>query len=60
MEGFFDVITKIANWIWGLPMLILLVGGGIFLTIKLGFFQFKHLKFIFNVGHSSLLTLTTY
>jgi AGCS family alanine or glycine:cation symporter len=48
VEGFFDAITKIANWIWGPPMLILLVGGGIFLTIKLGFFQFKHLKFIFS------------
>lgn len=48
MESFFNAITKIADWIWGPPMLILLVGGGIFLTIKLGFFQFTHLKFIFS------------
>lgn len=43
-----ETITKIANWIWGPPMLILLVGGGIFLTIKLGFFQFRYLGFIFS------------
>ncbi|MEG0780023.1 MAG: sodium:alanine symporter family protein [Oscillospiraceae bacterium] len=27
--------------VWGVPMMVLIVGGGIFLTIRMGFFQFR-------------------
>jgi AGCS family alanine or glycine:cation symporter len=41
-----DLIAKISAWIWGTPMLIILVGGGLWLTIALGFFQFRYFGFI--------------
>ncbi len=41
-----EAIGKISDFIWGPPLLILLVGGGIILTVTLGFFQFKYLPFI--------------
>jgi len=41
-----DVITNINNavngFVWGPPMLILLVGAGLFLTLRTGFVQFRH------------------
>ena len=33
------------NIVWGPPFMILLVGTGIYLTVRLGFFQFTHLRF---------------
>ncbi|SIS95706.1 alanine/glycine:cation symporter family protein [Salimicrobium salexigens] len=46
MEQFTEIISKITEIVWGLPMIILLLGGGVFLTLKLGFFQFRHLPHI--------------
>ncbi len=46
MEGFIDIVLAISGWIWGTPMLVLLVGGGLFLTIYLGFFQFRYFGYI--------------
>ena len=46
MEGFLSLVASISGWIWGMPMLIILVGGGLWLTIALGFFQFRYLPFI--------------
>nr|WP_275589219.1 sodium:alanine symporter family protein [Sporohalobacter salinus] len=41
-----DIVTTISSWIWGLPMLILLLGGGIILTVSLRFFQFRYFGYI--------------
>ncbi|QQY80300.1 AGCS family alanine or glycine:cation symporter [Keratinibaculum paraultunense] len=46
MENFINAVINFSNWLWGIPMLVILVGGSIFLTIKLGFFQFKYFPFI--------------
>lgn len=46
MQAVMDIIIKISNWIWGIPMLVILLGGGIILSINLGFFQFKYFGFI--------------
>ncbi|PAB60292.1 alanine/glycine:cation symporter family protein [Anaeromicrobium sediminis] len=46
MEGFLEAVAKISGWIWGTPMRVTLVGGGIWLTIALGFFQFRYFPFI--------------
>jgi AGCS family alanine or glycine:cation symporter len=47
-----DFLGVLDNFVWGPPMMIILVGTGIFLTIRLGFPQFKHtsyaLKLIFK------------
>lgn len=39
-------ILSFTNWLWGLPMLILLVGGGLVFTALLGGFQFVKLPYI--------------
>ena len=44
MEMIEKINGIINNFIWGPVMLILLVGTGIFLTIRIGFFQITHIK----------------
>lgn len=44
----YNLIVDFANWAWGLPMLIWLVGGGIILTIATGGIQFTRLGWIFK------------
>ena len=52
MTAIMDFLGVLDNFVWGPPMMIILVGTGIFLTIRLGFPQFKHtgyaLKLIFK------------
>ena len=38
------IINKINSFLWGVPLLILLLGGGIYLSIKLGFPQIHIIK----------------
>lgn len=40
---FMDILTKLDDFAWGIPMLALIVGGGFFLTIRLGGLQFRKL-----------------
>lgn len=40
LAGFLDTLS---GYIWGLPLIILLIGTGIFLTIRLRFLQFREL-----------------
>lgn len=42
MQGLIDAIINFSNWLWGIPMLVILVGGSLFLTIRLGFVQFRY------------------
>jgi len=52
MTAIMDLMDTINAFVWGPPMMIILVGTGVFLTIRLGFPQFKHtsyaLKLIFK------------
>ncbi|MCD8009883.1 MAG: amino acid carrier protein [Lachnospiraceae bacterium] len=41
-----DLVLAFTNWVWGIPMLIWLVGGGIFLSFRMHFIQFTKLGFI--------------
>ncbi len=41
-----DIIISFANWIWGTPMLVLLMGGGLILLIHSGFVPFA------KMGHA--------
>lgn len=45
MESFGDILTKVDDFVWGPVMLILLVGTGIFLTIRTGFLSFRNLGY---------------
>lgn len=41
-----DIIIYFANWIWGTPMLLLLMGGGLILLVHSGFVPFR------KIGHA--------
>lgn len=49
---FTDLTADISSFVWGLPLIIFLVGTGLFLTIRIGFFSFRmlphSLKMIFS------------
>ena len=38
-----DITGSISNFVWGIPLLVLLVGTGLFLTVRLSFFSFRML-----------------
>lgn len=40
-----DFLNKVSDLVWGAPLLILLVGTGVFLTLKLGVIQLKMLPY---------------
>ena len=42
-------ILTFTNWVWGYPMLIWLVGGGIFLSFRYKFIQFTKLGFVHTI-----------
>ncbi|MBQ3390721.1 MAG: sodium:alanine symporter family protein [Firmicutes bacterium] len=41
--GFTEFLDKVDGIVWGVPMLVLLVGTGIYLSIRLGLLQFRKL-----------------
>jgi AGCS family alanine or glycine:cation symporter len=43
LENFQTFVTELGNLVWGVPLLVLLVGTGIFLTIRLRGLQFRGL-----------------
>ncbi|WP_174732821.1 alanine/glycine:cation symporter family protein [Mesobacillus harenae] len=43
--SFQDWINTISGWVWGPPLLILLVGTGLYLTIRIGFLQMRLLPY---------------
>ena len=45
MEKFEDILIEIKNWVWSAPLLILLIGTGIYLTILLRGVQFRYLGY---------------
>lgn len=47
-------MAKFASFVWGFPLLILLVGGGIFFTIRSGFLPFKY------IGHAIQVLIGKY
>ena len=41
-----NAIAAFGNWFWGIPILFLIVGGGFYITIRLGFVQFRRFGYI--------------
>ena len=52
MNGLMAVVETINGYIndfvWGVPCLVLLIGTGLYYTIRLGFMQFRHPGFLFR------------
>ena len=41
MEQFTEMINALDSWLWGLPMIVLLLGTHVFMTLRTGFIQRK-------------------
>ena len=52
MDKFTQILKTIDNAVWGIPLIVLIMAVGIYLTIRLGFLQIVHLpkalKFMFK------------
>lgn len=55
MDQIVQAIVDFTNWLWGPPLMIILAGGGLFLTIRLGFFQFRHLFYMWGQTFGQML-----
>lgn len=44
-----DSVAQFSSWIWGMPLLILLIGGGLFLFIYSGLIPFRYLGHAVNI-----------
>ncbi|MFV9511407.1 alanine/glycine:cation symporter family protein [Tepidibacillus sp. LV47] len=47
-----ELIGKISDFVWGPPMLVLLVGTGVFLSFRLKFLQFSQLPYALKLAFS--------
>lgn len=52
MEQLETIIGDVSSFIWGPPLLILVVGTGLFLTFRLGFLQFRMLPYSLKLAFS--------
>jgi AGCS family alanine or glycine:cation symporter len=52
MEGIQALLENVSGIIWGPPLLILLVGTGIYLTVRLGFIQLRSLPYALKLVFS--------
>ena len=41
--SFNDLVEKVDGWVWGWPLIIIILCAGVWLTVKTGFVQVKHL-----------------
>lgn len=48
MDKILEINAQISDFLWGPIMIALLVGTGIFLSIKLGFLQIRHFKYFWR------------
>lgn len=46
MQTFVDGIVSFSNWLWGIPMMLIIVGGSLIMSFSLNFFQFRHFHYI--------------
>ncbi|MDR0731485.1 MAG: sodium:alanine symporter family protein [Treponema sp.] len=55
MESFFAVVGAISGFFWNILFLVVLVGGGIYLTVRLKFFQIRHLPYVIKQTFGKIL-----
>ncbi|WP_440879764.1 alanine/glycine:cation symporter family protein [Tenacibaculum sp. C7A-26P2] len=44
-----NIVSEFSQWVWGIPLLILLIGGGLFLFLYSGLVPFRYMKHAVNV-----------
>ncbi len=52
--GFMDIIDAMVAFVWGTPLIVLLLGTGALITIGSGFFQFAHFGWIMKSTFGSI------
>lgn len=52
-EHFLLSVVEFTSWLWGWPMILILAGGSLLMTVYLGFFQFRYFPYIMKqtFGH---------
>lgn len=50
------MLADFANWLWGIPLLTLIIGGSILLTIQTGFFQIRYFPYIIKETFGKLFS----
>lgn len=56
MQAILDLLVGFANWLWGPPILIIIGGGGIYVTLRLGFFQILRFPYICSQTFGKMFT----
>ncbi|OLN23602.1 sodium:alanine symporter family protein [Domibacillus antri] len=51
-ERLLEILGKISSFIWGPPLLVLIVGTGIYLTLRIGFLQVRLLPYSLKLAFS--------
>ena len=41
METFNNIVKNIDDFVWGIPLIVLIIGCGIMLTVRVGFIQVR-------------------
>ena len=54
LSTIYNAISAFTDWLWGIPILLILVGGGIVLTVIIGGIQFTKFPFIMKQTMGSL------
>lgn len=49
-----DKLVEFSNWIWGIPLILLLLFASIFMTVRLGFLQFRKFGYVLGGFFKSL------
>ena len=54
-----EVNTTVNALVWGPPLMILLIGTGLYLSVRLGFIQFTHVVFMWRTTFGRLFARGT-
>ncbi len=49
LESVTRILTAVSDFLWGLPLIVLILGGGIYLTFLTRFIQLRHLRHAFDI-----------
>lgn len=54
MDRFLQGVADFSAWLWGIPLITLLLAAGLYMTFKLGFFQFRYFGYIVGQTFGSI------
>ncbi|WP_273128345.1 alanine/glycine:cation symporter family protein [Bacillus weihaiensis] len=54
MNQILEIVRNVSSWLWGIPLISILAVTGIYLTVRLGFFQFRYPIYMFKQTFGSV------